>query len=222
MGVAGWCMLINTMPLPQENPAQRVVGFGFVILLHIGIIYVLSSGLSHTVIEVMKGPFDAKIIEEIKQKEEEPPPPPPKFEQPPPPYVPPPEISIDMPVETTQSTAITQVTTQIKQPPPAPAAPKPQPTAPHSDPKHPNSRPDYPPTSRRLGEEGTVVLSLYVKEDGKVGEGKIQESSGFAKLDEAALREALRRWHFIPATLEGKAVAGWYPIKVTFKLTGEE
>ena len=128
-----------------------------------------------------------------------------------------------MPVESSASTAITQVTSQIKPPaPPAPPVAKPQPTPPRADPKRPNSRPDYPPTSRRLGEEGSLILTLYVKEDGKVGEAKVQESSGFPKLDEAAVREAVRRWRFIPATLEGKAVAAWHQVKVTFRLTEDD
>ncbi|MBI2993471.1 MAG: energy transducer TonB [Gammaproteobacteria bacterium] len=200
---------------------QRVAGIGFVIVLHIGVIYVLSAGLSKSVVEILKGPIEASVIEELEeQKEEEPPPPPPKFEQPPPPFVPPPEIAIDIPVESSTSTAITQVTTQVRPPapPPAPVA-KPGPTPPRADPKRPNSRPDYPPTSRRLGEEGSVILALYVAEDGKVKEAKVHEPSGFPKLDEAAVREALRRWRFIPATLEGKNVAAWHQVKVTFRLT---
>ncbi|MBK6757815.1 MAG: energy transducer TonB [Moraxellaceae bacterium] len=42
--------------------------------------------------------------------------------------------------------------------------------------------------SRRLGEQGRVVLNVYILADGTVGEVKIKQSSGFSRLDDAALQ----------------------------------
>lgn len=199
-----------------QNNTPRVIGIGMVIALHVGVIYALQAGLAQSVVEVIRGPIEAKIIEEIKPQEKEPPPPPPKFEQPPPPFVPPPEVAIDLPAAA-PATAITNVQTQVQTP--APPKPAPVVTAPRSDPKRPNSQPEYPPTSRRLGEAGSVMLLLYVQENGRVGDAKVDKSSGFPRLDEAAVREAKRNWRFIPGNEGGKPVAAWTRVVVTFRLT---
>jgi protein TonB len=42
-------------------------------------------------------------------------------------------------------------------------------------------------------------------------------SSGYPKLDEAALRVA-HTWRFIPGTRDGSAVAMWKQVPITFRL----
>ena len=81
------------------------------------------------------------------------------------------------------------------------------------------TQPEYPPSSRRAGEAGTVTLAAYVLESGKVGEVKIVKSSGFEKLDEAAVKEVQRNWRFVPGKEDGKPVAMWHTFNVVFKLT---
>ncbi|MDA5194756.1 energy transducer TonB [Govanella unica] len=202
----------------QQSSSTRMVGFGIVVLMHVAVGYALQSGLARSVIEVIRGPIETKIIEEQKPDDKEPPPPPPKFDQPPPPFVPPPEISIDMPAESSSTTAISNVQSKVSAPAPV-AAPKPaQPDTPPQSTKR-NSQPEYPPSARRAGEEGTVILLLYVKEDGRIGEAKVDKSSGFNRLDEAAQKEAERNWRFKPATKDGKPVAAWTKVAVTFRLT---
>lgn len=196
----------------QNSTSKRLISFSLVVLFHILLIYVLASGLGSSVIKVIRGPIETKIIQEVKETKKAPPPPPPKFEQPPP-FVPPPEVSIALPAESS-STAISQVTNKVA---PKPAAPVVV-TAARADPRHPNSRPPYPPTSRRLEEQGTVILNLYVQADGKVSDARVQKSSGSERLDEAAVREALRSWRFLPATQGGTPIAAWHPVAVTFRL----
>ncbi len=193
--------------------SRRAMGFVATALFHVLLVYGLVTGLARTVVEVLKGPIETKIIEEVIDKPDEPPPPPPKFDKPPPPFVPLPEISImsDAPAPT----AITQATSVVR--PPAPAV---GPTAPKTI-RGRNYQPEYPPSSKRAGEEGTVLLQVYVGVDGKVTEAKVEKSSGFDKLDEAAMKEALRNWKFTSATIGGKPVATWYSIKVTFKIENE-
>jgi len=65
--------------------------------------------------------------------------------------------------------------------------------------------PSYPPTSRRLGEEGTVILRVELDEQGKVCAARVSSSSGFARLDTAAL-DAVRNWHCNPAQRAGQPV----------------
>lgn len=47
--------------------------------------------------------------------------------------------------------------------------------------------PEYPLISRRQGEEGEVRLFLHIGMDGRVTEATVDRSSGFARLDRAAL-----------------------------------
>ncbi len=190
-----------------------------VVLLHVFLLYGLKNGLARHALELITGPVEVKMIDEIMPEEKEPPPPPPKVETPPP-FVPPPEISIEVPADAPASNAIVAVqTTRPTTPPPKPA-PSGK-TPPRSDPKHPLSQPEYPPTARRLGQEGTVVLLIYVQADGKVGDVKVHKTSGFDKLDEAAVREAKRSWRFIPAKEGNTPVAEWGQFAVTFRLTDQ-
>jgi protein TonB len=86
------------------------------------------------------------------------------------------------------------------------------------DPHHPLTQPSYPPISRRLGEQGTVELSLYILADGRIGETRIEHSSGFARLDEAAQQHAMTSWRLLPQQIDGIASAGWQRIAITFRL----
>jgi len=67
------------------------------------------------------------------------------------------------------------------------------------------SAPAYPPQSRRLGEEGKVVLRVELDEQGAVSAAQVATPSGFARLDEAALA-AVRRWRCTPAQRDGRPV----------------
>jgi protein TonB len=198
---------------------RRGLVFILIVLLHIGMFYVLASGMSHRIVEVVLGPIETRLIDEAPKTDEPPPPPPPKIETPPP-FVPPPDVSIVIPADAAPTTAIRQTTTvaPVAQPPPAPVAKVPS-TPPKSDPRRPLSQPEYPPSSRRAGEAGTVVLEVYVNENGRADEVRIKKSSGFPKLDEAAVREVKRSWRLVPGTENGKPVPMWGQFAVTFKLT---
>jgi protein TonB len=87
-----------------------------------------------------------------------------------------------------------------------------------TDPRHPLSQPGYPAQSRRLGEEGSVQLLVFVLPNGRVGEATVAVSSGFSRLDEAAVREALRSWRLLPNTVDGVATGSWNRIGITFRL----
>lgn len=80
-----------------------------------------------------------------------------------------------------------------------------------------NPAPAYPRRSRRLGEEGVVVLEVLILPDGSVGDIRILESSEFERLDETAV-EAVRRWRYVPATQGGEAIEYWYRQPIQFRL----
>jgi len=196
--------------------SRRALVFVLIVALHVGFVYVLNSGLATQAVEVFTGPIETKMIEELTEEEDKPPPPPPKIEVTPPPFVPPPDIQIDLPVDRAPTTAITATTQKpvVKPPPPAAVVRVP----PQQNKRRPLIEPDYPPQSKRLGEEGATVLRLYILEDGRVGEAQVAQSSGFQRLDDAAVKHAKRSWRFVPGTENGKPVAMWYEFRVVWKI----
>jgi protein TonB len=197
----------------RKTVPQRLSGLFVVAFLHVIAIYLVASGLTQSAVEKVFVPIETRVIEDQQKKVDEAPPPPPKIETPPP-FVPPPDMVIAPEMTTAPSHAITNVTTK-KGPPPPPPRPD---VAPRSDPRHPVSQPPYPSASQRLGEEGVVILSLYVLENGRVGEARVEKSSGFERLDDAAVRHAKSRWRLLPGTLNGKPHAAWMQIAVRFQL----
>lgn len=198
----------------DRHSLSRFTGIGLVILLHIAIIYALVNALAHRSVEVVRAPIETKIIDQPQQEKVEPPPPPPVLAAPPPPFVPPPEVNIERPAPV-QSTAPTVVTT-VKPPAPAPVA-APVQVMPKLDAAH-SREPEYPPQSRRLGEQGSVVLSVLVGTDGRVLDAKLVQTSGFPRLDEAALDGIKTNYRFTPGTLDGKPQQLWYTFRFTWKL----
>ncbi len=80
-----------------------------------------------------------------------------------------------------------------------------------------NPPPAYPPLSRRLGEEGKVLLRVQVSAEGEPLRVDIQTSSGYSRLDDAARKAALR-WRFMPARQGGTALSSWVDVPVKFSL----
>ena len=81
-----------------------------------------------------------------------------------------------------------------------------------------NPPPAYPPASRRSHEEGRVLLAVLVSIDGAVKEVSVEVSSGYRRLDEAAI-EAVRQWVFLPAKRGGVAIAARIRVPVNFVLS---
>ena len=178
----------------QRNPSRHLIGIGGVALFHALLIWGLVSGLARKVVEVVKGPIEVKVIEEVKTP---PPPaevipPPPKLAAPPPPFIPPPEINIAPPP--TPAPTITAVTREappapvapVIQPPPPPVAKAPPPPPP-SGPKSarvvcPNyvevmSSIKYPREALLNGTEGEVLIEFTVAASGEIKDVEIKSST---------------------------------------------
>jgi len=80
-----------------------------------------------------------------------------------------------------------------------------------------NPAPAYPPLSRRIGEEGKVILRVLVNPQGTADSVDIKTSSGSTRLDEAA-QKTVRNWKFIPAKRGDTAVQSWVLVPIIFKL----
>ena len=83
-----------------------------------------------------------------------------------------------------------------------------------------NPAPAYPRAAKLKGWQGTAILRVEVKPDGKPGRIEIAQSSGYPVLDEASM-EAIRSWKFVPAKIGDQAVAGTVEVPITFKLVAE-
>lgn len=80
-----------------------------------------------------------------------------------------------------------------------------------------NPKPAYPRLSRRLNEQGQVMVRVFVAADGSPQQGEIKTSSGFDRLDQEALRTVMR-WRFVPGQRFGTPEAMWFNVPVNFVL----
>lgn len=81
-----------------------------------------------------------------------------------------------------------------------------------------NPKPAYPPTSRRLGEQGKVVVRVLIGVDGRAQDATVLASSGYDRLDRAAL-EAVRQWRYVPGKRGGVPEPMWVKVPIAFDLS---
>ncbi|QYF95527.1 energy transducer TonB [Massilia sp. PAMC28688] len=127
-------------------------------------------------------------------------------------------------ITTVQSSAPAEV--RPVPPPPAPVvAAAPAPAAVASTPRTITSgveyvrepQPVYPQMSRRMGEQGRVMLRILINEKGRPEQALVHSSSGSPRLDEAGRQAALRA-QFKPHMEDGRAVAVYVIVPVNFQL----
>jgi periplasmic protein TonB len=80
-----------------------------------------------------------------------------------------------------------------------------------------NPSPAYPRMSRRQGEQGTVLLRVFINTEGRAEKAEIRTSSGYSRLDEAAL-DTVKRWRYVPGKRAGVPEAMWFNVPIRFVL----
>lgn len=80
-----------------------------------------------------------------------------------------------------------------------------------------NPKPPYPALSKRLGEEGKVVVRAWIDTNGRATQAEIKTSSGYDRLDQTALQTVLN-WRYIPGQRAGVPEAMWFNIPLNFVL----
>lgn len=118
---------------------------------------------------------------------------------------------------------------EVAEAPAQPVAPPPAPPAPVEEPQvEPpsfnanyldNPAPPYPSISRRLGEQGRVMLRVQVTPGGAAKNVVLHKTSGYDRLDRIAL-ETVKRWKFVPARQGDKPVEAWVIVPIQFNLKG--
>ena len=78
-----------------------------------------------------------------------------------------------------------------------------------------NPKPAYPALSKRLGEQGKVVVRVLIDTDGTAKNAEIRQSSGFERLDLAALA-TVQRWRYVPGKRGGVPEAMWFNVPINF------
>ncbi|MDP1657519.1 MAG: energy transducer TonB [Hylemonella sp.] len=209
---------------------RRLVIAASVVLFHIAALWALQSGLLQRAVEVI---VPAEVLSEFIS------PPAPKSEQLQPPA---PKPAVPQPQKRQSLPAPLPVATPA--PAPAPAAPAgvstPQPpapamaaavsTAPPGPPAPPrlelpssdaaylnNPKPPYPVLSKRMGEQGKVVVRVLIGTDGTAQQAEIRTSSGYDRLDQAALSTVLK-WRYVPGKRGGVPEAMWFNVPINFVL----
>lgn len=129
-------------------------------------------------------------------------------------------VMTEAPVETqNMQPVVKELVTEAQTAPPAKAAPPAEKIEP---PKFGvaylnNPAPDYPGMSRRIGEEGRVMLKVLVNAEGNAESVQLEQSSGSERLDQAAIK-AVKRWRFVPAQLAGQALSAYVLVPIKFSL----
>lgn len=80
-----------------------------------------------------------------------------------------------------------------------------------------NPKPAYPALSRRLGEQGRAVVRVLIGADGLPQKAELHTSSGFERLDRAAL-DTVMRWRYVPGKRGDVPEAMWFNVPLNFVL----
>lgn len=222
-------MVLSEHPHPFGGMSRNVVVSLGVVIFHIAALWAMQSGLLRRAVElVMPAEILVEFIEPASPKVMPPAPTPPA-------PVKRPAARAPAPVKTASPQPLA-----MADPRPSPTAPigviEPAPVAPRvaaapeaeaapatvrvelpsSDADYlQNPRPPYPFMSKRLGEQGKVVLRVLIGLDGTAQKADIKQSSGFDRLDQSALATVLR-WRYVPGKRAGVPEAMWFNIPINF------
>ena len=229
-----WSSPPSVAPAPRFSRNAAIVGS--VLMFHAAALWALQSGLVRQAIEiVIPVEMVAQMVESPKPKPTPPAPLVPVKQQQvvktkastPPPAPRPmaiayPTPALDAPtgVTTPQPPAPTiaePVAVVPAAPPAAPPAP-PRIALPSSDADYlKNPQPTYPAMSKRLGEQGKVLVRVFIGVDGIPDKAEIERSSGFKRLDKSAL-EYILKCRFVAGKVNGVPQPMWYEAPVNYVL----
>lgn len=217
----------------MSSTSRHMLIASSVVLFHMVAIWVIQTGLVRQALEAV---VPVNLLSEFLE------PPRPKLEPPPKPLAqpvqhkaapPPPPVLLAVADNTPAANAPTGYLAPpvpvalppmdvpvAKAPTPAPVviAAEPQIELPSSDADYlQNPKPAYPAQSRRMGEQGKVVVRVLIGVDGLAHKAEIRKSSGFERLDESALN-TVKSWRYLPGKRAGVVEAMWFSVPINYVL----
>jgi periplasmic protein TonB len=221
---------------PPATSRRNVAIAGGVVLFHVAALWALQTGLLRRAVEVVvpvqvfseiitppapkvETPAPAKPPEPVPQpvvpRKPVAPPPAPKLAAAPrlPPTPNAPTGTVEPQPAPPPMTAPVAVAPASPAPPPPPKLELPSSSADYLQ----NPKPIYPPASKRLGEQGKVLLRVLIGVDGTALDAEVKQSSGYDRLDRAAL-ETVRKWRYVPGKRAGVAEAMWFDVPIHYVL----
>lgn len=215
--------LSNAMPRMSQ---QRLAGIAAVAAIHAAFLYAFITGMAQNAVTAIPHLLEVKFAPPTEHVQPPPPPELPNVEVASVPEVAAPVIRIARP-------PVHHTITVAKAPPkavpvsPAPAVPAVTPEIPAKAAVAPtaasgiagtHTTPPYPNLARKLGEQGTVKLRIALDARGAVTGVTVLDSSGHARLDDAAVDWVKAHWRYRPATRDGAPVPSTAVANVVFDL----
>ena len=209
------------MPMSRISSTRRnTLIAASVVLFHLGALWALQTGLLRRAIEVIVSvDMLSEFIEPAAARSDQPAPVPPAKTTPPPvpqEVVEPPPAST-VPLEAANAVQTPAPSEVAPAAAAAPAAP-PRVELPSSNAQYlQNPKPAYPTLSKRLGEQGKVVVRVLIGADGNAQKAEIHQSSGYSRLDQAALNTVLA-WRYVPGKRGSVPETMWFNVPINFIL----
>ena len=197
---------------PRRSPV-----LGLIILMHAAFIYVVNTGITFNP-PTIEPPITLVNIAPLPRTPVPQPVPKPNhpamrtpIPMPIPPQLPLPNDVSDPPVAETPPIIDEGVGKQLE--------PAEQSVSPALDPRHPIGRPQYPSQSIRMNEQGLVRVNACVQADGRLSEVMLAVSSGYPRLDTAAVNHLRKPGvRLRPGTRNGQVVEMCTEIPVRFDI----
>jgi len=202
------------------SPSRMMVAVSLAVLLEAGAIYLVASGLGTRVMQAFPHPIDLDVFAPVPKPVPLPPPLQTPFVKPSLPTVSRPVIELQTPPASNPMVSQpghpqgTQSSVVPAQPPVSNVL---APTPP-SGIAATHTQPPYPMLARRIGEQGSVLLSITVAIDGSVQSASVARSSGKIDLDEAAVSWVKDHWKYRPASRNGQPITAQVEAQVVFDL----
>ena len=198
-----------------QAKARRTMVAAVVIGIHVVFAFALIAGTAVKYVPQFEQLLQTELIKpEDQPVPKEPPPPPPDFK--PPPLTAPPPLDMPNIIAAPQAITVAKAVEVAK-----PAAPPPivQARVAKGSNLGEACSSYYPSASRRLSEEGSVTLLVFIAPNGRVSETKVETSSGIGRLDEAAEKCVKAQGRFEPQRVGSEPVGSWQRMKWTWRLT---
>jgi periplasmic protein TonB len=215
--------VVFNRPAPTLNRSHLRSRQGVLLLvlaLHVGLVALFYLPKARERLTMVLPPMEVSIISDAPPHREAPQPMPLNLQQPPQVKLIVPEVPINVPVAEVPAAML--AVTAVAAAPTVTSKGEPGPVEPVSPPRFDaaylkNPAPVYPTMSRRLHEEGTVLMRVRVSQQGVAAEVLIERTSGSRRLDDAAMA-AVRHWRFDPAHRGHDTVEAWVLVPVEFDM----